>query len=67
MDKRTYYRLASLIFTLLAVAHAVRIWYGWPAVMGEYDIPMEVSWVALGISGYLAIRGWQFATGKVKR
>ncbi|MCC7500539.1 hypothetical protein IT396_01910 [Candidatus Nomurabacteria bacterium] len=64
MDKRTYYRLVSLIFTLLAVAHGARIWYGWPSVMGEYVIPMEVSWVAVGISGYLAVRGWQFANGQ---
>ncbi len=67
MDKKTYYRSVSLIFTLLAIGHAVRLWYGWPAVMGEFDIPLEVSWVALGISGYLAVRGWQFANNKAKR
>lgn len=67
MDKRTYYRTVSLVFTLLAVAHGVRLFYGWPAVMGEYDIPLEVSWVAVGISGYLAVRGWQFAQAKGKR
>lgn len=62
-----YYRLVSLIFTLLAVAHGARIWYGWPAVVDGYAIPMEISWVAVGISGYLAIRGWQFAQAKGKR
>jgi hypothetical protein len=67
MDKKTYYRLVSLIFTLLAIGHAARLWYGWPAIMGGYEIPMEVSWVALGIAGYLAIRGWQFAQAKSKR
>ena len=61
MDKHTYYRAASLIFTLLAVGHGARIFYEWPALMGTYVIPMEISWVAVGISGYLAVRGWQFA------
>lgn len=56
-----------MVFTLLAVGHGVRIWYGWSANFGEYDIPMEVSWVMLGVAGYLAIRGWQFAQGKARR
>lgn len=61
MNKHTYYRAASLIFTLLAVAHGARIFYGWEAEMGGYTIPVEASWVMLGIAGYLAVRGWQFA------
>lgn len=66
MDKQSYYRLVSLVFTLLAIGHGIRLFYGWPAQLGEIDVPLEVSWVMLGIAGYLAIRGWQFASGKVK-
>lgn len=67
MDKRTYYRTVSLIFVLLGVAHAARLLYSWPAVIGDVEIPLEVSWVAVGIAGYLAVRGWQFATNRAKR
>lgn len=58
MTQRTFNRLAGLIFTLVAVLHALRLLLGWGAVIGGWDVPRWVSWIALGLSGYLAYRSF---------
>lgn len=64
MQKQTYYAVVSIIFGIIAVGHAARLYYGWPAVIGEIDIPLWVSWFALVIAAYLAMRGWMFVQKK---
>jgi len=61
MKKKTYYTLASVIFAVVAIAHAVRAFYGWDAVIGGVEIPLWFSWVAVVLAGYLAVRGFQYA------
>ncbi|MBX4191935.1 hypothetical protein KW798_00380 [Candidatus Parcubacteria bacterium] len=64
MNKQTYYALTSIIFGVLAVLHAARLYYGWPANIGGFDIPVWISWFALAIAGYLSMRGWMFVQHK---
>jgi hypothetical protein len=64
MNHKTYYRVASVIFAVVAVGHGLRLVYGWDANIGSVDIPLWVSWAALVIAGYLAVRGWTFASSK---
>lgn len=65
MDKKTYYKVVSVIFAALAVMHALRVYYAWEAQVGGYDVPLWCSYAAIAIAGYLSVRGWQFA-GKRK-
>lgn len=67
MDKKTYYQTVSIIFGILAIAHILRIYNNAPAVIGGVDVPMWASTIAVFISGYLAVRGWQFAQMKHKK
>jgi hypothetical protein len=46
---------AAVIFALVAIAHAIRLWFGWAVVIDGIDIPLWVSWVALLIAGGLTI------------
>ena len=61
MKKKTYYRLVTAIFAIIAILHAARAVYGWEATVGDVTIPIWVSYAAVLIAGYLAVRGWQFA------
>lgn len=58
MSNKEYYRFVSLIFFVIAIAHAVRAIYGWDAVIGGVEIPIWCSWVAVALAGYLAFRGF---------
>ena len=54
MSQKTFTRIAGLVFSLVAVLHALRILLTWDAVIGGWSVPMWVSWAALAVSGYLA-------------
>lgn len=57
-NRKTYYEVTSLIFLIVAVLHAMRLLYGWDAVIGGVMVPLWASWAAVLIAGYLAYRGF---------
>lgn len=57
MDQKTFSVTAGVIFALVALAHLVRIYLGWPIVIGSWSIPMWVSWAGLVVAGGLAYFG----------
>ena len=59
LDQRTYNTLTAALFLIIAVAHLLRIIFGWPAQIGGLDIPVWVSWVALVVAGALAYFGFR--------
>ncbi len=61
MNQRTFSLVASVIFLLVAFVHALRLAFGWHAVVNTWAVPMWVSWVALGIGLYLASEGFRLA------
>ena len=61
MQSHRYAILAALIFTIVAVLHAARLFYGWPVVIGSTQIPMALSWVAVVVTGLLALAGFTTA------
>ncbi len=60
MTQRTFSKVAGVIFLLIAVLHALRLVYGWGAVIGGWAVPMWLSWVALVVAGYLTYHGLRF-------
>jgi hypothetical protein len=57
MDRKTFSMLAGIIFTLVALFHLVRIFMEWTVIIGDWPIPMWVSWIALVVAGGLALLG----------
>ena len=54
MNQKTFTFTAGVVFSLVAVLHALRLLLGWDAVIGGWHVPMWLSWLALAIAGYLA-------------
>ena len=54
MSQKTFTRIAGLVFSLVALLHALRLLFRWNAVIGGWSVPLWVSWAALAVSGYLA-------------
>ena len=61
MNHKTYFKVTSLIFLIIAVLHLLRAVYGWEAVINGYTIPVWASWVAVLVAGFLAFRGYQIS------
>jgi len=57
MQPRPYIALSTLIFILVALAHAFRLYSQWPLQVGPYAIPVNLSWLGLAIAAALAIWG----------
>lgn len=64
MSPKLYYKTTATIFLIIGVLHLARIVYGWEAQIGEFEVPMWMSFVAVAIAGYLSYRG--FTTKKAK-
>ena len=53
--------LAAILFALVALAHACRLFRGWEVVIAGCAIPMWVSVAGLIVAGGLAIMLWREA------
>ncbi|OGL58855.1 MAG: hypothetical protein A3I72_06735 [Candidatus Tectomicrobia bacterium RIFCSPLOWO2_02_FULL_70_19] len=61
MTPRLYHLITAAVFSVVAIFHAARIVFGWPAVIGGWAAPMGLSWAAFFISALLA--WWGFRLG----
>ena len=60
MDQKTFSVVAGVIFALVALLHLLRIYMGWPVVIGSWTAPMWVSWIGLVVAGGLSYFGLKF-------
>jgi hypothetical protein len=51
MDRKTFTLLAGVIFAIVALVHLLRIYMAWPVVIGDWTVPIWVSWIALVVAG----------------
>jgi hypothetical protein len=61
MNQKTFSVVAGLIFLVVALAHALRLVFGWHVMLQGWTLPFWVSWIALFISGFLAYEGLTLA------
>lgn len=57
MNQKLFSLVAGSIFLVVALAHALRLVFGWHVVLQGWTVPLWVSWIALVISGFLAYEG----------
>ena len=61
MSQKTFTIIASAIFGVVALFHVSRIFFGWPAVIGGWAVPMWLSWIGLVVAGGLSYSGINLA------
>jgi hypothetical protein len=64
MEYKKYCLVSGILFSLVALAHLLRIVFGMAVQVDEFAIPMGLSWVGLIVPGALAI--WAFRIGLAK-
>jgi hypothetical protein len=67
MNQRAFNVVASVIFALVALLHLLRIYMGWPIVIGSWTAPMWGSWIGLVVAGSLSYFGLSLATRSYRR
>lgn len=52
---RPFTLLAAAIFLLMAIIHVYRLATGFQIIAGSHTMPMAVSWIAVVLTGLLAV------------
>lgn len=60
MKEKKFILVVSIFFTLLAVAHLLRMVYGWQVTVASQEIPLWVSGIGIVIPGIFALVGFNF-------
>ena len=55
MKSKTYLLISAVIFGLVCLGHLLRVIFGWPMVIGTYDGPRAVSWMAVVLTAGLVV------------
>ena len=51
MTQRTFSLVTAVLFSLIALLHAVRLLRGWQVILGGAVMPLWISWIGLAIAG----------------
>jgi hypothetical protein len=54
MNDKLFHLIAGIIFALVALLQALRIYMGWTVVIGGWSAPMWISWIAIVAAGGLS-------------
>jgi len=57
-----YARVSGVVFGVVALVQALRLFERWPVQVGPFAVPMWFSWIALLVAGGLCI--WAFGSGR---
>jgi hypothetical protein len=63
MTARNFAQLGAAIFTIVALLHIARLFYGWPVTIGTLSIPLWASWVGVAVAALLAWLGFKASRG----
>ncbi len=59
MNHRTYCGVSATLFSVVALAHLMRLFNGWSVEIETMTVPMLASWLGLIIPGLLAVWGFR--------
>jgi hypothetical protein len=62
---RSYMVISGVIFGIVAIIHLLRVINGWALVLGQYSVPMWVSWLGAVVPALLCI--WAFRLAMLDR
>ena len=65
MDKNKLLLIASVIFGVVGFLHLLRSIFGWEAVIGNFNVPLYFSYIAVVVAGYLSFS--MYKASKVKK
>ncbi|OGN03550.1 MAG: hypothetical protein A3A98_02285 [Candidatus Staskawiczbacteria bacterium RIFCSPLOWO2_01_FULL_40_39] len=57
MLNNTYRKITGVVFLAITALHALRLIYGWEAMIGGWAVPIWLSWFAIIFAGWLAWSG----------
>jgi len=63
MNYKNYFFISGVLFGLVALLHLWRAFNSLPLVVGTWELPVWLSWVAFIIVGFLSYWGFKLSRG----
>ena len=60
-SERTLLIIAGVIFLVVALGHLAILMFGWKYILGDFRIPIWLSWVGVFFTAYMAYSSFHFA------
>lgn len=61
LQKKNYVHYSGIIFLVVGLGHAARVFYGWGISVDNWVIPIWVSWVVAAVALYLAFCAYKMS------
>ncbi|OGH24049.1 MAG: hypothetical protein A2698_00800 [Candidatus Levybacteria bacterium RIFCSPHIGHO2_01_FULL_42_15] len=61
MKQETYIKVTVLIFSVITILHVLRLIFGWDAVLGGWQVPVWLSFIAVALGGFLAYSAFKLS------
>ena len=62
--RKTWLRVAATIFVIMALVHFSRLIFRFDFIIGSWEVPLWVSFVAFIIIGFLSVKLYNLTCGK---
>jgi hypothetical protein len=66
MTQRTFSLVTAVLFSQVALLHAVRLLRGWQLTIEGAVMPVWISWIGLGVAASLAYQGFLLSKTRTK-
>ncbi len=60
-SERALLLVAGTVFLAVALVHLARLAFGWEVALGDFAVPLWLSWIGVGVTGYLSYSSYHFA------
>ena len=67
MNQRTFSLVTAVLFSWMAILHAIRLIRSWEVIIAGAIVPMWISWIGLIITAYLAYTGLRLGRSKLTK
>ena len=54
MNDNLFHLITGIVFALVALVQALRLYMAWPVLIGGWSAPMWISWIALVVAASLS-------------
>jgi hypothetical protein len=65
MTHKTFFLVSGVIFSAVAILHALRVALKWQAIIGGWEFPMWLSVVGVLVASYLAYTAFRLAWSRI--
>lgn len=59
--QKMYIKLTGFIFSVVAVLHLLRLIFRWDVILGDWEVPIWISFVGVLGGGFLAYMGFKLS------